>query len=132
MAFESRFPTNNSRTAWRPVRGWAVMAGLLLALSILSTSKGSSPFLYFNFWDRWARRNGAQDVEMSESRLEETEPIHNAVSSSHWARMLRAMAASLAGVLLAVAGTHALIDPKGLYQIANVDGFNAYKPFQNY
>jgi hypothetical protein len=43
------YPTADARFPWKPARSWVVAAGLMLAASILAISKGSSPFLYFNF-----------------------------------------------------------------------------------
>jgi alginate O-acetyltransferase complex protein AlgI len=43
------FPGSSSAIVWRPSRAWAIATGLMIAASFLAISKGSSPFLYFNF-----------------------------------------------------------------------------------
>jgi hypothetical protein len=43
------FPTPHSAVIWRPTRAWAVATGLMLAVTVLAITRGSSPFLYFNF-----------------------------------------------------------------------------------
>jgi hypothetical protein len=41
------------------------------------------------------------------------------------------MGISFVAALLATAGINVVVDPKGLYQIVQAEGFNAYKPFQS-
>ncbi len=43
------FAETPGRVNWRPSRNWALAAGFMIAVSFLAITKGSSPFLYFNF-----------------------------------------------------------------------------------
>jgi alginate O-acetyltransferase complex protein AlgI len=37
------------RWEWRPSAGWAVVIGIMFAAAIMAITRGTSPFLYFNF-----------------------------------------------------------------------------------
>lgn len=47
-----------------------------------------------------------------------------------WNGLLRTVACSFILFLLLVSGINLMVDPKGLYQLVRIDGFNVYKPFQ--
>src|SRR5262245_8791568 len=63
---------------------------------------------------------------LMESALVRLRRIH-AVSPSGY---LRAVAGAFLLMLIAAAATNVVVDPKGLYQLIRVEGFNLYKPFQ--